>query len=206
MNDETYNQLAKAVHYAARATQDEWPGIVEADDVEQDIWVRLLESPGSAERLADMNDRDRKVSLNKIGRQLAIEERSSHEWFSGQVHYSTDDVREMLEAGALVNEGFMGDDDRLDFGEGVISLREANPNFVSALWDRYEETEETRIFDLDSSTNRDRIARAVRKLTNFMNGSQKARNENHTGPGSRKAISNADARHITDNVWEVPSA
>lgn len=206
MNDETYNKLAKAVHYAARATQDEWPGVVEADDVEQDIWVRLLESPGSAERLADMNDRDRKVSLNKIGRQLAIEERSSYEWFSAQVHYSTDDVREMLEAGALVNEGFNGEDERMDFGEAVISLREANPIFVSALWDRYEETEETRTFDLDSSTNRDRIARAVRKLTNYMNGSQKTRNENYTGPGSRKAISNDDARYITDNVWEVPSA
>lgn len=202
MNDETYNQLAKAVHYAARATQDEWPGVVEADDVEQDIWVRLLESPGSAERLADMNDRDRKVSLNKIGRQLAIEERSSYEWFSAQVHYSTDDVREMLEAGALVNEGFNGSDERMDFEAAITEVRESNPQYIESLWEHYE----MGTYDTDTGGARRRLGTAVRKLTNHMNGSQKTRNENYIGPGSRKAISNEDARYITDNVWEVPSA
>lgn len=201
MNNETYEALKKAVKNAARFTADEWPGIVEADDVEQDIWLRLLESPGSAAKLVDMNDRDRKVSLNKIGRQLAVEERSSYELFASQIHYSTDEVREILEAGALVGEGFNSEDERIDFDYAIELLRENTPQYVEYLWDYHEG-------DVASENQVNawkRASRAVRKLSDYMNTYTRDRRDNHVGPGSRTAISTDEARYIIDNVWEVPS-
>jgi DNA-directed RNA polymerase specialized sigma24 family protein len=200
LNTETHDALKKAVKNAARSTADEWPGIVEADDIEQEIWLRLLESPNSAEKLVSMNDRDRRVSLNKIGRQLAIEERSSYELFSAQVHYSTDDVREILEAGGLVGEGFTSQDERMDFEIAVHELRETTPHFVECLWEHYEMGE----LDMKSSTNRGRVMRAVNRLTDFINSTTRIRNENYEGPGARTAISNEEARYITENAWEAP--
>lgn len=198
MNKETYDILSKPVRNAARTTAEEWPGVVEADDMEQDIWVRLLESPGSAEKLADMNDRDRKVSLNKIGRQIAAEQRSSYELFSAQVHYSTDDVREMLEAGALVGEGFMSDDERIDFEVAAHELKESTPHFIESLWDHYELGE----LDMKSSTNRGRIMRAVNRLTDYINSTTKIRNDDYEGPGSRKAVSNATAQILSSVSYQ----
>lgn len=200
MDNETYELLKKSVKTAANVTADEWNGIVESDDVEQELWLKLLESPGSTAKLTEMNATARKKSLLRMGKQIATEERSSYELFSDQVHYSTDDVREMLEAGALVGEGFNSDDERMDFEFAIEMVRENNSQYIEYLWDYFEAGSST----LHDETNRKRVSRSVRYLSDCMNNTTKGRREDYSGPGSRTAISNARAMANSSTIWDGP--
>ncbi|WP_190822026.1 hypothetical protein [Saccharopolyspora pogona] len=200
MDNEIHETLKKAVKTAAIVTADEWSGVIESVDVEQELWLKLLESPNSASKLAEMNEAARKKSLLRMGKQIAAVESSSYELFSDQVHYSTDEVREMLEAGALVGEGFNSDDERIDFEIAIEVVRDGNPQYIEYLWGYYELDE----FSLHSSTNKERLGRAVRKLTDHMNNTTKIRNERYDGPGSREAMSNARAIGLSGTTWDGP--
>lgn len=200
LNNETYDLLKKSVKAAALVTELEWPKVVEAADVEQEIWLKLLESPNSATKLGEMGESSRKKSLLRMGKQIAAEASATFELFSCQIFYSTDDVRDMLEAGALVGEGFNSEDERIDFESAIGMVRDANSQYLDYMWGYYELGD----FPLDSATNRKRLSRAVRFLADQMNNTTKGRRETYGGPGSRKAISNSRAMAASSTTWDGP--
>lgn len=190
-------ELTDEVRAAARIVAQQWPGVIDADDAEQEIWVRILESD-YVDRLSEMDAPARASVLRKIGSRAASEERDDFEVFSGNVFYGTKDVRRLLASGLLdkphkkidVNsETLTG---WLDLHEGCQALRDENPDYADAIGSKFL------LGDPVGSADRKRLQRAVDRLTIHMNRVHTRRFAvHHDGPGSRQAVSNARARAIT---------
>ncbi|WP_158881917.1 hypothetical protein [Amycolatopsis anabasis] len=191
-------QILPDIQRAARHIEMEWKGVVEADDIEQDIAARLLEN-NYATVAASLEPRALRRALFKIGVQLASGERVSYEHFSGQFRYSTGEVRERLERGALVDVGeikvegapepasvFSVED--VDVRVAADKLSVAHQN---ALARRYVDG----LVSADA-TDRKTVQRAVDALTHELNREFRRAAEAHDGPGSRQAVSNAQA-HVS---------
>lgn len=180
MRSDNLATLAGSVRVAARRTAQYWPETVAADDVEQDLWVRLLE--GSADALTELANSPRAgvtSALHKMGMQVAAHERDDYELFSGNYHYSGDEVRALLSEGVLtITES--------DTVAEKTDLLEALPNIPDAqravLTRRYVEGVRFERGSADEKT----LQRAVRTLTSEMNRSFNRRRVEHDGPALRK--------------------
>lgn len=183
------------IRSAGRITARRWDGVIEADDVEQEIWVRLLEAD-YLDRLAAMEKPARGAVLRRIGQQIAVQERDDYEVFSGQVYYGTDEVRDLLGRGLLARRRDDLDPSSetltewLDLHGATDTLRQANPAHACLLGSRYLLGEDV--------PDRKELTRAIDGLTREMNRSRRRWAESHgDGPGSRRAVPNGTAQAIT---------
>jgi hypothetical protein len=219
--DEIVRELETHVRYAARAVANEWPGVVEEDDVEQEIWLRLLDaSPKYVEELHSLSKAAREKVLRDIGHQYALDERDDYNLFSGNYKYSGDDVRDYLRKGALhrpiddaqslQSAQFRGDDDEnssksssigretdlvvewLDIRTAMQRLTRKNSEYAGALWRRYGPDP---LIPEHNSAEKRRLHRAERALVREMNAAHREGIANHEGPGSRRAMSNSRATY-----------
>lgn len=111
MDNTTYELLKPDVVTAAKTAARGWPGIIDEDDAEQEIWLRLLEAGQSTlDKVAGMDRPLRVSSLSDIGHQIGARYRDDYELFSGNFRYGTQEVRKMLEDDALagVHDGSVG--------------------------------------------------------------------------------------------------
>ena len=214
------NALAKDIQKAAKTVAFQWPGIVEADDLTQDISVKLLESPSSVEKLlTDFDDRQRLNAIIKIGHQIAAKERTDYEVFSGNFRYSVNEVKRLLDDRALQNDdpslrsnwtisdnftkgGEFADavntksSSETDLRRGMDRLTATNERYAEIIQRRYLTGES--VSGNDSST----LSRALTQLTTNMNRSFKQRHaERPDGPGTRKAISNSHAQLLSSRQY-----
>lgn len=181
----------KDIQRAARRVAHNWPTIVESEDLAQDIRVRLLESPGSVEVLASMEDGVRYRAFVELGHQIANKERASYEYFSGQFRYSTNEVRDALEAGALqaigsgLKSSWSAEDyvasgsDHADTVLGMVSMEQDLRVALAKLADTnevYHEIIHRRYVDGEGgmeTKERVQLHRALAELTVVMNHSHK---------------------------------
>lgn len=176
------------IQRAARVTALEWPNVIDADDAEQEIALLLL-SDAYAVTAAGLDDKARLRVLVKIGGQVASRYRGEYETFSGNVMYSTKEVRKLLDGGALTEQG-----DRFDPGRADVqgSIADLSADHRAILRARYSEG------TVLSARGRKQLQRAVDALTELMNRSRrKTAREHDDGPGSRTAMSNEDARRLS---------
>lgn len=208
-------ELAKPIKRAARAVAFQWPGVIEAEEVEQEIYLKLLESPGSVDKIMGMEDAAQYRAIIGIGHQRASSERASFEHFSGDFRYSVNEVRKLLESGALkqlghelgsswaddvVKNGDSVMDKTLtkvsveqDLRRGMAALERTGSQYASLITRRY-------LMDEVFADDRDRQAlrRALPVLATKMNHSFKRQHaEYDSGPGTRRAVSSAKARRIS---------
>ena len=206
--------LSKEVTKAAKSVTYQWPGIVEADDLEQDIYMKLLETPNSVEKLLnDFDDKQRLNAIIQIGHQIASKERADYDVFSGNFRYSVDEVRRLLENRALHHEdpslgsNWTISEDYVKGGEfedavltklasetdlrnGMKRLRKANPGYADMIQRRYFTGE-----SIVEGSDRTRLSRALTALATQMNRSFKRQfAERPDGPGTRKATHRRSAQ------------
>lgn len=175
-------KLLPEIQQAAKKTAREWNGIISADDAEQEIVIRLLEDT-YAEKLLSFDQNARTETLEKIGRQIASDYRTDYDHFTGNFFYSTNDVREILERGALHEERVSTNTERLDLDEGMALLKRRNERYAKMLCRRYLAGEEVK--------ERMVLSRAVDLLTDCMNNVHRNRELNYTeGPGTRRVMTN----------------
>lgn len=177
------------IQRAARVTALEWPNVIDADDAEQEI-VLLLLSDAYAVTAAGLDEKARLRVLVKIGAQIASRYRGEYETFSGNVMYSTKEVRKLLDGGALTERG-----DRFDPGRADVqgSLADLSDDHRAILRARYAEGAAP-----SDARSRKQLQRAVDALTELMNRVRRKNTREHDdGPGSRKAISNEQARRLS---------
>lgn len=225
MDATTYELLAPDVKTAARTTARQWPDVIDRDDAEQEIWLRLLDAGQGVVDSTVALDKPARVSmLTEIGHQIAMKERDAHELFSGNFYYSTDEVRKLLENGALLDiedhaygtGGHFYNPDRVAGGEteslfdltgsrsdvktGMERLAKRNSRYHGEIINRYQVS----FYDppvLDQSA-RKVLQRAVDALSREMNHARTAaRAVPHEGPGSREVVSNYDAIRHTGRVY-----
>lgn len=187
--------LEQAVETAAAEVARQWPDVIDAEDAAQEIWVRILESPQTVERLQGMDGTRQVRALIAIGSQIASEYRSSYELFSGQVVYSLADVEVTLLRGVLAGSQTTTQTERLDLDEALAMLKERSPHLHRALVDEYV----LGIYDKSSGSARKTLSRARVELTKLMNRVHASRRYSD-GPGSRKAISNSQAAFVTKSM------
>lgn len=213
--------LSKEVGKAAKTVSYQWPGIVEADDLEQDIYLKLLESPGSIAKLVnEFDDKQRLNAVIQIGHQIASKERADYDVFSGNFRYCVDEVRRLLEKRALhhddpslgsnwsISEDFIKGGEfedavltklasETDLRRAMKGLRKANPSYADIITRRYLSDES---FD---GTDRRHLNRAITALTTQMNRSYKqSYAERSGGPGTRKVMSRAAAYKASGSDWD----
>lgn len=195
--------FSKEISYASKVVANQWPGVIEADDVEQELYLLLLERPGSVEKLATMTSEERRNSLVHVGHQIGSRYKNDYELFSGNCYYGTEHVRAILESGLLtVARRDLGDmketlTDFLDLHEAYDALKLSNGRYAALVWETYVDgrTEFT-------ESERRTVRRAVKSLTELMNQAHRRRSGKfHQGPGARKAISNEKARTISQRQY-----
>lgn len=196
--------FSKEISYASKVVANQWPGVIQADDVEQELYLLLLERPGSVEKLATMTSEERRNSLVHVGHQIGSRYKNDYELFSGNCYYGTEHVRAILESGLLtVARRDLGDmketlTDFLDLHEAFDALKNSNQNAAQIIWSMFAEKD----YDLSTGKARMYLSRAVKSLTELMNQAHRRRSgEFHQGPGARKAISNEKARIISQRQY-----
>ncbi|MEO6086934.1 MAG: hypothetical protein ABIQ18_27865 [Umezawaea sp.] len=178
------------IEWAGRVVSQEWPGIIEADDARQEIWVKILESPTYVEQLTAMPHKGRRRALAIIGHRAASRYRADFEVFSANVRYSTSEVRALLEDGALLDDREVFDAAHLDVEIALGDLVPRHSDIITARYARGAMVTDTKA-----------VTRAVDALTAAMNRSARARAAvRGDSPGSRRAMSNASAQAITRNA------
>ena len=214
-------EIADDVKRAARITAREWADVIDADDAEQEIWLRLLDSSKSyLSQVHELEKETRQALLVKIGHQVGMKYRDDYELFSGNHRYGTYQVRDLLEAGVLdrvadeslavwelpesvVRQIERTDNETLtemiDLFEGLKDLARRNPKYAALISAVYRDGDQE---ILTSATERKNLTRAVDALTVSMNNYHRRKvAEYEEGIGTRKAISNEKARFISQRQY-----
>ncbi|MBM7771941.1 hypothetical protein JOD54_002145 [Actinokineospora baliensis] len=180
------------IERAARRTSDRWSDVIDADDLTQEIALRLLEDR-YATQAAQLDPAARADVLNRIGVRIASEHRDDFDVFSGQWHYGTDEVRRLLDSGVLDEREETVDVERMDAHAGLLRLSEANPGHSRIIGEVYLRRE-----PVGGSTRRKHLQRAIESLTRHMNRAHRDHtNQVTAGPGSRQVLTNDQAQALT---------
>ncbi|WP_280429114.1 hypothetical protein [Nocardia brasiliensis] len=127
-NSQHYNEkLDRAIRHAAHAVTYEWPNVIEADDLAQELWVKVLESPATQELLDGKTSRELINLLARMGHRIASRYRTNNARFSNQIRYSVDDIKAALSGLSLWPE--ITDDIEL----GLAALRDRNERYAEAI-------------------------------------------------------------------------
>jgi hypothetical protein len=165
-----------------------WDVAVDPDDLTQDMAERLLRDKTAT--TVTSCDRDaRRSYLQIVAKQVASGHLASYEFHSGQYTYTSDDVRELLDEGALVR---VTDNDPEDEST-TFSVEDTDLRIAFADEDNLSEFHRNILWNefVDNAYegHSQNVTRAVRSLTRGMNN-----NHSHDGPGSRKVVSNSAAQ------------
>ena len=158
---------------AAKRVSFEWPGVVEAEDLEQEIWMHLLKKPATQQKLAEMSQKPRLRALRRIGHQIASEYRASYEVFSANIFYPTREVRNILDSAAAPTgeeevPGSLTHTEQMDLVAGFERLAQKNPPYARYLEGAYFTGERAHKYPME-------LTRAVDALTNHMNSVHRER-------------------------------
>lgn len=174
---------------ASRKAAYDWPNCLTADDVTQELAMRLIEAPGAVERMRAVTDGERYKTLCFWANQIQSKERDALAVFNGRYKYSLDDIRDLLESGVLVDcditppsswntsdtpNGASYDMDPVttaiagqqDLFNGLKKLVYTNGDYYDIIMKRYVQGASL------EPTERKRLGRAIEKLTTLMNRSK----------------------------------
>lgn len=184
ITDEFREKVRKAARSVASGVNQ-----VEADDVEQDIWVRLLEDTKYYGTLCGQEDPFQ--SLKRIGKQEAYKQSSAYEHYSGNYTYTPGEVRGLLNE-YLFDVTIESISEHVDLVEGLLLLRDNNKNQFNNVVNKW-------VHGIEKNTGD--TTKAVVKLAQMMNQVNKSARYSYEGPGSRQVLSNSQAIARKDNLW-----
>lgn len=211
--------IGEAVTQEARRASNRWNNMVDAEDIEQELWAWILESPSIQKYLSSGNKPQLSKALRRKSDSIASQERISYEHFSGQFSYTPAEVRHLLnsyynssvpevsvEVMQLAEEKLskttisnilgsnISSDERVDLEEALADLGATNENYLDALIRQY-------FLGLKAENKSEEHARdrGVTKLTDFMNRKRSQRTTDRVdGPGTRPP---AQARQNTTQYY-----
>lgn len=169
--------------------------VMEADDIEQEIWVTLLETENYISDVADRDRDGRREALTRIGAQAVFREKQSKALFIGAVEYGAAEIRKSVDKvfKALFVDEKPPEHESVhkdNFLEGLEILTERCPRYLEIIMAKYGG-------DNEDPPHRRQLTRAVDALTDAMNTAHRARHvEYEDGPGTRTVISNSTAQVV----------
>lgn len=208
----SFDVFERQVRKAARSVAFQWPDVLTAEEAEQELWVRLMETQTSIDKLRNFDDRQRLNALIEMGHQIANKLLTEEMIASGNFRYCVNTVKGILKDAAeqerdpeakKVTKSAL-----LDMTRGMEVLRERNAGYADAISSRYREGVVP-----DKGTAQVRLSRALTALTTCMNREYKRKYATRDdGLGTRKAITNSAAQAISqsqyngDDVYPNPGA
>lgn len=169
-------EVKQAVCKAARSAANSWGSVMEYDDIHQELWLFLLESPSVQRKPLEELGPVLRWKANAICKQSQVD----YEYFSGNFQYSPGEVRESAKS-MTVYDG--SPDEQADFDLAIEILWKHKPEKFEDLEDWFENQEE---WNTSMSSTRKRIQRMFDALTDAMNDVRRARiSDREEGPGTK---------------------
>lgn len=201
-----YEYIHEDVAREARLASNKWNGIMDADDVEQELWVYILESPSVQKYLLEAEPAQLSKALSIKASHLCSQERLDIDHATGNWNYNPAEVRELLNAywGSDVHNvsqavmslaqenlsptmiqnitgGTIAPDERIDLEQALEQLEETHPQHFFVLQEAY-------YAGIEPSHHVMKV-RAVEQLTTTMNRTRSQREmDRHEGPGTKPKI------------------
>lgn len=198
MDTKLYEDLETAVKREARLAESRWNNLISADDIEQEIWLFILENPSSQRFLATAEPAQVASALRTRADVICSRERIDYDHFTGNFHYTPMDVRELLRTLGEEYDVHTADE-RADLQLGLEELEQYHPEFYELYVQIYLKGVK---FERGSSNER-RSFNAVDKLTELMNRKRGQRERDRTeGLGTKPKISSISEDDSTDYYKE----
>lgn len=182
-----YERIHKTVTKEAQKAERRWNNFVDADDIEQELWMFIMTRPSIQEYLIGA---DIPLAASAIGRKadsIASEERLAHDRFTGNWTYNPSEVRRLI-WDVLKSPEDVPTEDRLDLEEALKYMEEAYPVRHSILHRRFWNGEST-----DNETFRRKVDKAIEVLTDVMNSKKSTlTHERHEGLGTASIVTDKD--------------
>lgn len=162
---------------AARWAHHDWKGVMEYDDLHQELWLFLLESPAMQEKvLALGNSEELQNRFRKAANTICSKEQIAYEQFTGNFQYTPADVRSIIETSAAEREW----DEDVDYSKGLDRLCNWFPK-------QYDNFMEYMVNGMpEDHAGEMRVYRSIDKLAECMNNVRRDRNkEARFGEGPR---------------------
>lgn len=186
MQEEAVIGLKQAVRKAAEQAETRWNKLLDADDIEQELWVFILESKAVQATLSALDDKDKVARLKKKADSICSKEKLDYERFTGNFLYTPADVRRILSR--LAGDERILDDEAIDFGIGFEALEGEYPHYYEAVRDFYFFGRK-----VNNKSDEDLKRRAVDRLAELMNRKRSKREADRTeGLGTK---------HQEDEEW-----
>lgn len=181
--DDLHAQLVDSVKRAARSASNTWYGLLDPDEIEQELWLQIFESPATAGKL-EGSDPDLVTDLlARMADRICIQERADYEHFTGNYRYSVNEVKALAEL-FFVRTGEELLVDLVDFEVGFELLTETNPHYAEVVFRRYALGEAPA-----EKAQQHYLSKGLTKLTDHMNRHHKDRErEYRDGPGTKPRI------------------
>lgn len=181
-----YEKVEGTVKKVAQETHIRWARIMPADDIEQELWLYILEHPSTQEWMLTAKSSTMKSILAKQGDYICSKERLDYDHFTGNYNYNSQEVGALLEG--LVGGKSIKPDMAVDLQLGMEDLQKEHPQFFETLHDIYWER-----LDYSDTPKRKRKSRALSKLAELMNRKRSQREAERTeGPGTKPKITKED--------------
>lgn len=166
----------------ARQASFRWNGVMEPDDIEQELWLFVMASPSVQRYLDTHSEGENSKALKRKADYVCSQERLAYEFFSGNFHYSTREVAWMFDTLACGDE--LEVEEQIDLGVAVEVLMEEYPQHYEAVKKYFVAGDRA-----ETAAERKRKSRALEKLTTTMNMKRGQRENNRTeGPGTKPRI------------------
>lgn len=187
----------------------QWPGI-DKDDIRQEMWIKVCQNWEAVSRHEDAE----KIALGlakKAGQGYCSNERYFYQAQTAEWIYTPAEVRHILAQYYFDNDAWTAAPTKPQAGRQTVEADGLSIALIDVkiAIERLSEAHQAiliRAFhgaESLSAGDRKRLQRAVDNVVKFLNRqvSQRFDHSDHDGPGSRKAISNSQARFITSNNY-----
>jgi hypothetical protein len=197
----SFTVFQQQVRKAAKTVAYQWPGVLDAEEAEQELWVELMDKSTMTKLRDDFTDKTRVSALIVMGHRIANKTFTANEIAAGSIRYSVNQVKNILKQSA---EREHDPESKpvtrtalKDLEAGMQRLKDKNAGYADAIVDRYRNGNvPTR------GTATSKLSRALTALTTNMN---RAHKQQHVvrpdGPGTRKVISTEYAKVISHKQY-----
>ena len=178
-------ELQRVIRRAARTAAYSWDGVVEADDIEQELWEWYLSRPSVQENLSTKTEDEAYSTFVWHANRVAADVHQSNLRFAADFEYSVDDARAVISGEDRRHESL----DDLEYA--MDALRAKNPDQAEILKAKFGLGEV-----MGTGARRMLLYRALENLTDLMNKSYRDKSARFVaepgktlgdGPGSRTA-------------------
>lgn len=174
MDQKVFDIAEPMIEKAARWAHYDWKGVMEYDDIYQELWMFLLERESLQNKVLTGSAGEMQNRFRKVANSICANEQVEYEHFSGNFQYTPSDVRAIIDTA----ESERSWDENVDYSKGLDRLCNWFPK-------QYDTFMEYLIDGLpEALADRRRVYRSIDKLAECMNKIRRDRNrEAHYGEG-----------------------